>query len=220
MFRLFGATLCLCETAGIAGVIVLLQLGVAHAAIQLPQGPHRDLVYGKCRTCHDLGYLKSSMGITRTQWRNVLDGMEGYGLEVTPQQKQQLLSYLGTYLGLNPPTANAKSTDVSSTTRLSGKEIFSQQCSARKQSSGQGQDGQIPRLAGNPDLFRSREFPVLVILNGLKGKINVNGVTYDNQMPSFDFLSNDKIAAVVQYVRNSWGNQHNRPTGMKTISSK
>jgi mono/diheme cytochrome c family protein len=207
--------------AGVAGLVAVLLAAIAQAAIKLPPGPHRDLVYGKCRTCHDLGYLKSSMGITKAQWRDVLSSMEGFGLEVTSKQKQQLLSYLGTYLGPNPPKTTAKSNanQASDSEKLSGKEVFLQQCSGCHQSNGQGQAGQIPPLAGNEDLFRSREFPLYVILNGLKGKITVHGTAYDNQMPSFNFLTNDKIAAVVKYVRHSWGNQSKRPKGMSSITS-
>lgn len=207
-----------CQAITVAFMALLLA-GIAQAAIKLPSGPHRDLVYGKCRTCHDLGYLKSSMGITKAQWRDVLNSMEGFGLEVTSKQKQQLLSYLGTYLGPNPPKTTAASQSTKGSAKLSGKEVFLQQCSGCHQSNGQGQAGQVPPLAGNEDVFRSREFPLYVILNGLKGKITVHGTTYDNQMPSFDFLSNGKIAAVVHYVRNAWDNQSKRPKGMPPVTS-
>ena len=44
----------------------LLLAGSARAdTLQLPQGPNRDLVYGQCRTCHDLQYLKESAGVPR-----------------------------------------------------------------------------------------------------------------------------------------------------------
>jgi nitrite reductase (NO-forming) len=43
-------------------------------------------------------------------------------------------------------------------------------------------------------------FPVQVVLNGLSGRIEVNGRDYDGAMPPFDHLSDAQIAAVVNYV--------------------
>jgi mono/diheme cytochrome c family protein len=207
-----------CNMIRLMAIIAFLMTGIASAAIKLPQGPHRDLVYGKCRTCHDLGYLQSSKGITKAQWNAVLSDMESYGLEVTKQQKQEILSYLGSYLGPNPPTVSTKTAQGGGAMKVSGKEVFSEQCSSCHQANGQGIHGEFPPLAANPDLYRSREFPVLVVLNGLHGKIKVNGTTYNGQMPSFDFLSNDKLVAVIHFVRNSWGNKNNRPKDMKAIT--
>jgi mono/diheme cytochrome c family protein len=46
------------------------------------------------------------------------------------------------------------------------------------------------------------------VLNGLSGKIKVNGATYDGGMPPWKgTLTNAQIAAVLTYVRNSWGNK-------------
>ncbi len=39
------------------------------------------------------------------------------------------------------------------------------------------------------------------MLNGIEGKITVNGTEFDNAMPPFDFLGDDEIAAVIAYVR-------------------
>jgi mono/diheme cytochrome c family protein len=197
----------------------LFPLTAAQAGIQLPQGPNRELVYGKCRTCHDLQYLKDSKGIGETQWQSVLDDMKTYGLETTDQQHQQILHYLTTYLGPKPPPASNQQASVA-TQQVSGKTVFNSQCSACHQPNGQGVSGEFPPLAGNKDLFIDHDYPVYVVLNGLRGAIKVNGAEYNGQMPSFDFLSNKQIAAVVQYVRGAWGNKQNRPKGMPTVSTK
>ena len=41
---------------------------VASDRIELPPGPNRDLVYARCRVCHDLQYVVDSAGITRDNW--------------------------------------------------------------------------------------------------------------------------------------------------------
>lgn len=46
-----------------------------------------------------------------------------------------------------------------------------------------------------------------VILNGLSGKITVNGVSYDGLMPPMATLSDEDIAHVSTYILNSFGNQ-------------
>ncbi|HKJ87137.1 MAG TPA: c-type cytochrome [Gammaproteobacteria bacterium] len=200
-------------------VSLLLPGSAALGAIKLPPGPNRDLVYGKCRTCHDLQYLKDSKGITRGQWKGILQVMKGYGLKVSDQERGKLLEYLATYLGPNPPKTSAKSSSAKTQTKVSGKEVFTSQCVSCHQADGKGQPGEFPPLAGNPDLFRTKEFPALVVLNGMTGKIQVKGDTFNGNMPSFDFLSDDKIAAVIHYVRTQWGNKSNRPAGMEKLSA-
>ncbi len=73
----------------------------------IPPGPNRDLVYGKCRTCHDLQYLVESAGVPRTTWGELLDSMKQYGLELPKDERAKILEYLGTYLGPNPPPKTA-----------------------------------------------------------------------------------------------------------------
>lgn len=190
----------------------------ASAAIQLPAGPNRSLIYGKCRTCHDLQYLKESAGISRAQWEDVLTSMETFGLEVSRSQREEILNYLATYLGPNPPPKRAVGKPPKEA-EITGKMLFTRECIACHQSSGQGRAGEFPPLAGNLDLFRTRLFPVLVLLNGLRGEIQVKGHTYNGQMPSFDVLSDAEIARLINYERSAWGNDRNRPAGMQPVAA-
>jgi mono/diheme cytochrome c family protein len=50
-------------------------------------------------------------------------------------------------------------------------------------------------------LSKDRVFPVLVVLHGLAGAIEVDGAEYNASMPAFDHLSDSEIAAVVNFVR-------------------
>ncbi|WP_330960893.1 c-type cytochrome [Photobacterium sp. 53610] len=191
--------------------------GAASAEIELPPGPDRDLVYGTCRTCHDLQYLQDSAGIPESAWSELLDSMKQYGLRIPPDRRARILRYLGAYLGPNPPPASSVAAVASAAAPADGKTLFNEQCSSCHQVNGAGQPGTFPPLAGNPDLMLAPHFPVFVVLNGLQGKITVEGKTYNAQMPSFAHLSDAEVAAVINYIREAWGNDALRPADMSPL---
>lgn len=187
------------------------------ANIVLPQGPNRDLVYGKCRTCHDLQYLEESAGISGRAWNDLLDSMRQYGLRLDEDTRSKVLEYLSTYLGPNPPPeAPAEETPVAN---VDGDQVFSDNCSGCHQPEGQGVAEQFPPLAGNTDLFADKTFPIFVVLHGLSGPIAVKGTTFDAEMPPFDHLSDAEIAAAINYVRSAWGNADIRPDGFEDVTA-
>ena len=47
---------------------------------------------------------------------------------------------------------------------------------------------------------------IRVVAKGLSGPIVVNGTTYDSVMPPVVQLTEEQVANVLTYVRNSWGN--------------
>lgn len=196
--------------------------GGASAAehIELPAGPNRDLIYGKCRTCHDLQYLKESAGITRDDWDQMLISMRQYGLRIPRDQRDRILDYLGTYLGPNPPPKTAAAAPAAPATAADGATVFKEQCSSCHQPNGQGVAGNFPPLTGNADLFLSREFPAMVALFGMEGTIVVEGQTITSAMPPFAHLSDAEIAAVVSYVRGAWGNDKLTAAGLTPLDAK
>lgn len=208
--------------AGALGLTLaaLLTGGTAAAAgeIELPPGPNRELVYGSCRTCHDLQYLVESAGITRDDWSDLIDSMRQYGLRIPAERRAKILDYLGTYLGPNPPARTAV-TQVPPA-KVDGATLFAEQCMSCHQKNGKGLPGSFPPLAGNPDLMRDRVFPVYVLLNGLEGKITVAGKDFNAQMPPFSHLTDAEIAALVRYIRSAWNNASLRPANMKPVDAK
>jgi len=197
------------RTSLIAGAVccALFAAG-AYAAddLELPPGPNRALVYGQCRTCHDLQYLKESAGIPRDAWSDLLDSMKQYGLRIPPDQRAKILDYLGTYLGPNPPPAAAATAPAATPAKVDGAAIFRDQCVACHQANGRGVLAQFPPLAGNRDLFLNRDFPAFVVLFGMEGEVKVGGNSYKGMMPPFAHLSDSEVAAVVNYVRGAWNN--------------
>jgi mono/diheme cytochrome c family protein len=175
------------------------------ADIRLPEGPGADLVYAKCRTCHDLQYVVDAKGLVPAQWRAVIAGMHDYGLTATKDEDAALLQYLTAYLGPNPPPAEAKPAPAAAA--LDGRALYAQNCATCHGPEGQGQPGLYPPLARNPDLARDdASLPVAVELFGLEGPLDVAGGHYDSAMPAFGHLSDDAVAALVNYVRHAFGN--------------
>ncbi|MEK7408579.1 MAG: cytochrome c [Acidobacteriota bacterium] len=86
--------------------------------------------------------------------------------------------------------------------------IFGGICAACHQPNGLGVEGEYPPLAGSEWLLKNPEIPVRIVLNGLTGPIQVKGRTFQNEMPPLGGqLSDAEIAAVLTYVRSSWGNK-------------
>jgi len=79
--------------------------------------------------------------------------------------------------------------------QTTGATLFAQNCSACHQLTGLGIKGAFPALAGDPFVVGDPKNPAYVLLHGRGG------------MPNFsEDLSDADIAAVLSYVRSSWGN--------------
>ncbi|MGZ3343854.1 MAG: c-type cytochrome [Caulobacteraceae bacterium] len=76
-----------------------------------------------------------------------------------------------------------------------GPVLFAQNCAACHQAKGEGVAGAFPPLAGNKFVQGDPKGPAYVVTHGRGG------------MPNFaDDLDDQQIAAILSYVRTSWGN--------------
>ena len=88
-----------------------------------------------------------------------------------------------------------------------GEKLFKAHCVSCHQASGQGQPGQYPPLAGSPWVLGEPARLKRIVLHGLEGPVEVLGATYDGNMPMLGGRLNDvRLAAVLTYVRQAWGN--------------
>jgi len=87
-----------------------------------------------------------------------------------------------------------------------GKEIYVKHCMTCHQVDGVGAQNMIPPLIKTDYVLGEKQRLIKILLNGLKGDINVNGDMYSGEMPSQALLKDDEIAAVLTYVRKSFGN--------------
>jgi nitrite reductase (NO-forming)/hydroxylamine reductase len=87
-----------------------------------------------------------------------------------------------------------------------GEATYAVACIACHQNDGKGLPGAFPPLAGSDYLKGDPNRIIKVVLNGLQGKVTVNGKQFDSVMPPMTQLSNLEIANVLSYVYASWGN--------------
>jgi nitrite reductase (NO-forming) len=87
-----------------------------------------------------------------------------------------------------------------------GKAVYMQTCFVCHQPGGLGVPGQIPPLANSDFLMAGKEDAIRAVVAGRNGETIVNGKTYKGTMIPLNYLTDDQIANVVTYVRNSWGN--------------
>ncbi len=88
-----------------------------------------------------------------------------------------------------------------------GAELYARHCAACHQSNGKGLPKVYPPLAGSELLQGDPVHSIAIVLYGFRGKIRRNGQEYDGVMTPFgNQLSDEEIAQILTYVRNSWGN--------------
>jgi glucose/arabinose dehydrogenase/mono/diheme cytochrome c family protein len=92
-----------------------------------------------------------------------------------------------------------------------GKEVYSKEgyCVTCHQADGNGLTASgFPPLSGTEWVIGDQVRLVKVILKGLMGPIEVNGKQYEGAVPMtpFEGLSDQEVAAVATYIRNSFGN--------------
>ncbi len=92
-----------------------------------------------------------------------------------------------------------------------GEKVYKEVCQACHQPTGLGQAGQFPPLAGSEWLDGSEyneKRVVAIVLKGLKGPVTVKGGAFNGAMPGQEqALNPKKIAAVLTYVKQAWGNK-------------
>lgn len=88
-----------------------------------------------------------------------------------------------------------------------GENIYGRVCSTCHQSNGEGVDGAFPTLVGTDYVTGNVGRFAGIIVHGLYGEMEVNGDTYNGNMPAWgEEISDEEVAAVMTYVRNSFGN--------------
>jgi mono/diheme cytochrome c family protein len=91
--------------------------------------------------------------------------------------------------------------------KVLGKSVYAQQCASCHGAKGAGEPPRYPTLANNQSIqMASAVNPIRMVLNGgFPPGTAPNPFPYG--MPPFaQRLSNDEVAAVVTYIRSSWGN--------------
>jgi len=93
-----------------------------------------------------------------------------------------------------------------------GARFYSTVCSACHQPNGAGIPIAFPPLAGSDWVLGNEQRIIRVVLHGLQGPIVVNGQPFVGVMQAHGpgstiRLNAERVAAVLTYIRNSWGNE-------------
>ncbi len=88
-----------------------------------------------------------------------------------------------------------------------GEALYTGTCSVCHQANGAGLPNVFPPLAKSDFLMADKQRAIGIVVNGLSGPVKVNGAQFDSVMPPMSQLTDDEVANILTYVRNSWGNQ-------------
>jgi glucose/arabinose dehydrogenase/mono/diheme cytochrome c family protein len=101
-----------------------------------------------------------------------------------------------------------------------GAQLYQDVCSSCHGPSGRGILGQAPALVGTPWVRDSDDWLVRIVLGGLTGPIQIDGETWNLNMPSHDdpaVLDDTDIAATLTFLRRSFGHA-DEPIAPETVS--
>jgi nitrite reductase (NO-forming) len=88
-----------------------------------------------------------------------------------------------------------------------GKTLFESNCASCHQTTGLGLPGSFPPLAKSDFLMGRQDMGIGILLHGINNEpITVNGNHFQGVMPNLS-LTDDQVASILTYVRNSWGNK-------------
>ena len=66
-----------------------------------------------------------------------------------------------------------------------------------------------PPLTGTTYVLGDKTRLIKIVLNGFNERVEIDGDIYSNPMPALNILTDQEIADVLTYVRNSFGNKAN-----------
>ncbi|OGX92144.1 c-type cytochrome [Hymenobacter coccineus] len=88
-----------------------------------------------------------------------------------------------------------------------GKQVYIQYCLSCHQADGGGVQNMNPPLTKTEYVLGDKARLTNILVHGFAEKVEIQGETYRNVMPAHDFLTDAQMAAVLTYVRNSFGNK-------------
>jgi mono/diheme cytochrome c family protein len=123
---------------------------------------------------------------------------------LTPEDLLAVATYLKSLPPVESPPRKGLSSDKA---RAVGQPLYEQHCADCHGISGNGEPGRFPALAGN----RAVTLPVAanvvqVVMHGGYAPGTVGNPRPHGMAPSAPFLNDAEVAAVVSYIRGSWGN--------------
>jgi len=144
---------------------------------------------------------------------------EGYGPKngtiIATEEGEALVAYLKSLkqvpMDAKPSAAQQAKADstvaAAAKKKIDGATIYSNNCASCHQNDGQGIQGAFPSLVGAAYVTeKDPKRHIRAILYGLQG-VAIDGKDYSGIMQPFsELLSDEEVAAVINYERSNWGN--------------
>lgn len=96
-----------------------------------------------------------------------------------------------------------------------GKKVYGS-CVACHQPDGGGAPGQFPPLKGSEWVDGGTKRLGAILIHGINGPFTVSGQVYNQLMPAWNTLSDDKLAQVATYIRREFGSLPEGESGVVT----
>jgi glucose/arabinose dehydrogenase len=146
------------------------------------------------------GSLYLSETVKGKIWRVIFNGdKKNFGeADLAGMEKRKALPHIRTPHEVNDNLDKGKV--------AGGEKLYEAYCAPCHQRNGKG-DERFPPLALSSWATGNKSKLIQVILNGLEGSIEVNGISYNGTMPRHNFLTDAEIAEVLTYVRQNFGNK-------------
>lgn len=104
---------------------------------------------------------------------------------------------------------------------IRGKAVYENVCALCHNPDGNGKPNQAPPFVGSEWVLGSPNRMIRIPLAGLSGPLQVKGQTWTLAMPAMGAaLSDDDLAAVLSYIRQSWGNKASAITAAQVKAVK
>jgi mono/diheme cytochrome c family protein len=127
----------------------------------------------------------------------------------TSQMPEEDLKAIATYLKERGAAGSAAPAAIGADDKrmVAGRAIFVDTCAACHTATGTGIENIFPRLAGNPIVVQNDPSTLIrVVMTGTRA-VATDAKPTAPAMPSLGYrLSDEQLASVVTYIRNSWGN--------------
>lgn len=88
-----------------------------------------------------------------------------------------------------------------------GEAVYKKECLSCHQVDGGGVPHMNPPLAQSSNVLKDKQKIITVVLKGMSDRIPLDDEYYSNVMASHSYLTDQQIADVLTYVRNSFGNK-------------
>ena len=103
------------------------------------------------------------------------------------------------------PVDKVPTADMNRSLPSEGMAIYQKYCASCHKANGSGSEGFFPPISKTEGVA-DKDRLIKTVVGGLSGPLEVQGRIYNQEMPSFKFMTDKELADVLTYVRASFGN--------------